>query len=1728
MAPNVEKLENSRDTLKTYLEIIKTDIDEECSKTDLDVDTLMDMCDQFDNKLKELDNIQSQIEKVTDSEKLSQVIKEAFEFRKNMRASRLKAGKMFESSVPSISKPEDDSCDKPANDSLGSSHKPILPKIQLPKFDGTSSEWISFKDQFDAVVHRGTMPDVSKFVYLRSLLKGEASDVIKGLPLTGSNYKIALELLENRYGRREKLIFSHIQGLLQISIPDIKCINTLWSLQDKLLSNIRALESFGVTGEQYGVILTPLVLSRLPETLRLEWAKETGKESDLDYLLSFLSNEIQRRERSQTFSSQPFSAAAQKQQKGGTATATSLLQQVSEPTCHVCSKDHETQKCPEWDALNLEQRKAKVKELKLCFRCLKKSCNWNRCKAICKIKACSGRHHRLLCYEVLKTETNPAMLASTKGDKKVFMQMARVKVATSPKKGDTFANVFFDTGSNKTYISGSFANKIKPQWEGSEPVSVVAFGSREPGSRALRNIYSVPLIGSDKTFTLTATEIPSICAPLYSAQLSQYECDLFNDIDLKECMIESERVEIDILIGMDTYWSLMKSGTKRVGDLVAQQTVFGWVLSGTSNQSTSSGDVFSSALLSFNDVTQSDLHRFWDLETVGISDNVSRAHDPVLLEFERSLSFTKEGRYEVALPWKKDKQLDLLNNERFAKRRLEGLCKKLEKDEVLKQGYEDYFKEIESSGMIEEVPVEEKVSDSPVFYLPHRPVVRSESTSTKIRPVFDASATGPNSVSLNDCLHSGPNMLPDLIEILIRFRRWPVAFTGDISKAFLQIELQKKDRDVHRFLLPKQEGGVRVMRFKRVTFGVSSSPFLLNATVAHHLNKQEKSHAVDDLKDNLYVDDLLSGGDTPACVCELIRESSGVMRSGGFALCKWTSNDPSVGKMLAREFTDKSAVESTKALGIRWLPSEDCFAFDGLVVPNGLVITKRIVLSFIARLFDPLGFANPFVVSIKILFQELWKLGIDWDKEIPAEQAERFMEWCQGLQALTKWRISRCYTQMSWGNICSIEIHGFADASQSAYGTCVYLACMYGDGVFKTSLVISRARVAPLKVQSLPKLELMAALLCARLVNFVKKALRLSAGTRLICWSDSQVTLAWIKGEPHRWKTFIANRVMEIQELTDPADWKFVPGAQNPADLVTRGVSAETLINSDEWLTGPISLLKENGHVEFESKDVEMLEESEAKGVALVSSTGQLGLFKYSSLSKTLNVLAYVVRFAHNCRTPMDKRVCDLSVTELAEAKTILLKYVQHTEFASEIDILKKGAKVGKCSPIFKLDPFIDESDIIRVGGRIDHSSYLAYEEKHPVIVPKGHIGTLIARFYHLMLKHAGVSSIVAAVRRQYWVVGIRVLAKRVKRLCVPCQKQDALACKQVTAPLPEERITRAPAFSTTGVDHAGPLFCSDVPLKKFYILLFTCGIVRAIHLELVDSLNLFDTSLAMRRFIARRGIPAVIYSDHGSSLRAMRKQMISIYGHLAPQWKHIAPRSPWWGGFYERLVRSVKSALRKTLGLSLLTRGELATMLAEVESSINCRPLTYANDDIDSLLTLSPSDFLLERPTSLAGVSLDSPVTQQVLTEKLAMKRSVLDQFWELWHHEYLKELPKCFGPNPHEHGLKVGSLVLIRESGMPRLKWPLGRVTKLFEGKDKKVRSVELKTANGLLVRSVQLLHSLEVESNEAPQRGPVLPDTLEEDQDLDSLTDEIIVPRQQSRSGRTLKVPNRLAYQ
>ena len=1712
MATDIEKEKKYRAAARGWLTRAANALDKILSEKDIDDTDLDDAVSEFDKRLSALDETQAAVESVITLDELDKDIDEAVIIRDQAKKSRKNASRYLEKIKSSLV--DDDSA------SVSSAHslKTVkLPRLELPKFSGNVIQWQTFWDKFKAIVDMSDLPDISKFTYLQSLLEGEAKSAIEGLSLTSTHYAIACKLLEERFGRREHIIFAHIQGLLTMNtIPQGKGsrTSTLRKLQDELLSHVRSLEALDINGKDYGIFLTPVILSRLPNDIRMEWSREgEGKESDIEWLLSFLKKEIERRERSEAFKeSNKHTDQSSEEKRGPKHASASALQASSQvgKACGFCHKNHKTDKC--WGVLNLSipERQEKMKEAGLCFRCLGTGHIARGCAAKCS--QCQGRHHKLCCFANKPNEaeqqtmpktvdgsndnTSAANLsyvgvAATKGKDNRCTILPTAKVYVSGERGSIEATLLFDSGSDRSYVTNSLVRKVRPKWLSSLNVTYAAFGGGKSNNDA-RNVYQLRtkgVHGGSKSFELlSAVEVPVICAPLQRPKVSQGSLEPLRSLPLADEYSEGRNMAIDILVGLDHYWDLMKSGFFRLpGGPVAQETVYGWVVSGSCpsdpNRQTAS---VSNQLLCLSDVPDVTLRNFWNLEVIGISpdkDQDTDFVDPVLSRFNDTVKFSG-GRYEVALPWKeKQGPVQLLDNEKLARNRLASLSGKLAKDLELRARYDEVLSEMEANDVIREVPPEGKSTSHRVYYLPHHPVVKESSVSTKVRPVFDASAAGFNGVSLNDCLETGPSLIPSLVEILIRFRRWKVALTADITKAFLQIRVREEDQDVHRFLWD-HNGSVRIMKILRVPFGNKSSPFLLNATIRHHLSKYPEGRVVEELKENLYVDDWLTGANSEEECCELFQGANEMMLEANMPLAKCASNNDVVSDMFFQEFGAKHVgSESVKILGLKWLTGPDCFSFDGLEVPVELTTTKRVVLSFLARLFDPLGFLTPFTMVPKILIQEMWQLGLDWDADVPEGIHVQFLHWVSGLKLLHDWQIPRCYTSSPWTGLGGMELHSFGDASERGYGAVVYLRVPSGDGTFDVSIVTARARVAPLKKVTVPRLELLGALLAARLVVFVCGALKLPELTYR-CWTDSTVALAWIKGDPGRWKPFVANRVTEIQGLTDPSCWAHCCGKDNPADLVTRGMLAEDLIASKIWLKGPVwlasSLDGEHDDVQYEQPG--QIEEEVAPVVTVVTEPPVpdiLEVERWGTFQKALHVVSWVLRFIRNLKSPASQRLTgSLSYEEVTNAKVKLFGSVQKATYPREIEMLNQGQLVQKNSSLYRLNPFVGRDGLLRIKGRLQRSE-LPYEEKHPIILPKCHLTKLLVRFQHELLKHAGVDTVISSLRNTYWIVGLRRLMKTVKRACVACQRIDAQACNQPAAPLPELRVQKAPPFTVSGVDYAGPLFCCDLPKKKLYILLFTCAVVRAVHLELTDSLTLKDFMLALRRFTARRGLPSIIYSDNAKTFIGAKDQLLQHFGPASPKWKFIVPRSPWWGGWWERLVRSVKGSLKKSLGVRCLTRSELETTLHEVEACINSRPLTFVGDEVDSINPLTPSHFLIGRNAGFQiEVSEDEEVvSQRALSDREIVRQGHLNQFWLMWSKDYLRNLPPTINRLQAKGAVQEGSLVLVREDNIPRMKWPLGLVTQVYPGKDGIVRTVQLRTAKGLIVRSIQRLHDLEI---------------------------------------------------
>ncbi|XP_065072720.1 uncharacterized protein LOC135697066 [Ochlerotatus camptorhynchus] len=968
-----------------------------------------------------------------------------------------------------------------------------------------------------------------------------------------------------------------------------------------------------------------------------------------------------------------------------------------------------------------------------------------------------------------------------------------------------------------------------------------------------------------------------------------------------------------------------------------------------------------------------------------------------------------------------------------------------------------------------------------IIYLAHHGVIKAESSTTKLRVVFNAAKNSSNGLSLNDLLATGPIVQDTLYNLLMNFRLYPVVLTSDLTKMFLQVKVTEEDSERIRILW--QEFGQPMAEYglNTVTFGMSCALFLATRTL-NQLGEDEGIEfplAKEAIKD-FYVDDLLIGAATREEAKQKRQQITEMMKRGGFEIRKWASNDREVLDDIPPEDRAVSVVhtvdsqETIKTLGVQWQHREDLFTFKASDDPIKECFTKREVLSTIAKIFDPLGLIGPIVVIAKMMMQELWKIQTDWSEPLPNQFNHRWRIYLVYLRNV--WQIKVPRRCISVPQPVQYHLHGFCDASLEVYGAAVYLRAIDENGDISSHLLGSKSRVAPINRPSLPRLELCAATLLAELIKAMKSTLRIPIHQTL-AFSDSTTTLAWIAGDPARWKIYVANRVATINTIIPASDWRHVPTKQNPADLLTHGVAPCVLALSKLWWHEPDwepSTTTEAPVPNPTRKEEEVINTEVRRQQPILAYLMTYRdviediLHKYSSYTKLLRVTAWIIRFSENCQLERAQRtVGPLSVIEINAAKRLLIRYTQHQAYAAEISALEKCKPLPDRSKLLPLSPFV-ESNLLRVGGRLARSN-LEYTAKHPLIIPaESRLATIIFNHEHLRNHHLGATSLLSAVRETFWVPHGRKLARNTIWKCVPCHKNapNRGMLQQIMGQLPETRVTPAPPF-------------------------FHCALRRAnhaVHLEAVSKLSTKAFLAAMRRFVARRGHCGHMYSDNGTNFVGADNEMRYWYRKISSsdhnnrvadflamggtQWHFNPPGSPHMGGLWEAAIKSAKHHLNIVTQKARLTFEEFGTLLAEIESILNSRPISPASNDPNDLQPLTPGHFLIGRPLTAINEQDYLPSPDEPYDVRFRYVNELRQHFWDRWSKEYIPELQLKGKWHRTTNTLEEGDLVLVRQQKLPVNRWVTGRIQHLHGAPDGNPRLATVKTSNGEIVQSVHNL--------------------------------------------------------
>ena len=732
-----------------------------------------------------------------------------------------------------------------------------------------------------------------------------------------------------------------------------------------------------------------------------------------------------------------------------------------------------------------------------------------------------------------------------------------------------------------------------------------------------------------------------------------------------------------------------------------------------------------------------------------------------------------------------------------------------------------------------------------------------------------------------------------------------------------------------------------------------------------------------------------------------------------------------------------------------------------------------------------------------------------WDSALSPTLEREFRNWWANSHILREINIPRSLQR----NFEKEEIHIFGDAGKDAYTAVAFLRTENTQGA-SVQLIQAKSRVAPLKRMSIPRLELIACTIATRLLVSIREALDFQ-NTPTFLWSDSTTALAWIRRNDE-WGTFVGNRVREILQYTEVDQWNHVPGAMNPADLPSRGCNPSELLQS-KWWEGPEWLHQSKSswpHYSEAIDEVAVQLEKKKKITVLTTTESMPWYVKFGTYSSNVRLMGWIIRFINKCKRSSNAKG-ELTVVEIRKAENTLFKLVQTEKFIVKD---RNRPMVGGMKVNLKPDGLIYLKT--RLENREDTESFI-----NPILLPSHHaLVDQLVRENHLRNQHAGIQATMNILREKVWIQQTRRTVKRIIDKCVSCRRFNTKSPAVAPAPLPTNRVMDAKTFQVTGVDLAGPLFLKNK--MKAWVVIFTCAVYRGVHLEMVTSLSTEDFLLALNRFISRRGRPSTIYSDNGTNFVGAANLFAKLdWSNIMErtrchriQWIFNPPSAAWWGGWWERLVRTLKDLLKRTLGRDRLNAVQLETCLCDIEATMNCRPLTYVTECPKDLIPLTPQMFLSDIHKT------DFPEEECIDADKLRRRYRGLGNLKEelrsRFRKEYLAQLVHR-GKSGKVAEFNIGDVVLVGSDNKKRQDWPIARISELIKGSDGNVRLARIKTPTGDFMRPLQRLYPLEVGTKDQIPTPIICKKNVVPDHKQPVKHDQCV----KTRSGRAIRKPDRL---
>ncbi len=1663
--------------------------------------------------------------------------------------------------------------------------KPLDTYKEVGHFDGTKKNWPGWKALWDAKVRelKGLgHPDNMLFMILKSCLKGEALEKINGLPPMHQSYDKAYQRLTEWYDSLRDLGSVVLKSMLEIAKNRLGDgdASAHTKLYDKFLSTWEMLNNSCQNKE---VALQLIFISIMEaamskeafnnwEGLRQQKRNPTnpfGTDATMDDLLRSLRDSIESMDA--TARHQNLQSPGQKKSGGqegsGERTGRALSAQRSQKAdmpkgpCLFCDKDSSNHggwwtQCPIAKQLSKEEKISIIMKSTRCYNCLGTGHSSRYCThKPCGVDGCQRKHTRILHGHDLwearkrfvdtKSDTSgSARLTCTSTKQKPIagttICRSVVCYVVGPDNRKTKVRAIYDTGSELNLIRKSVADAIGLSGT-KTTVKMEVVGSNQE----FKNQYSADLQlrhidGSYQTPPIKFTTVPFITKSPLRIPTDPKKYSHLKDLNFTEELPLTNDTDgtIDLLIGEPVVTHLFVGGAitgQSWDEPAAIKTKLGFCLAGSDGKVPPVHQL--SARFSVLRVQQQHdvpLENFWKLEHMGIDKSLQdltlgEAKAVTIMERQSYHTPLSDGKgfWTTGLPWDPGRPVLTDRNLKKSVGMARALGNRLAKNPEKKKMYEEAVQSFFDNDFAEAVPATEKFKTDARYC--ESLVVFEEGRNTKCRFVINPSGPDANGISLNDCLLQGPLLLPNMVSLLLRFRSHPVALGSDCSKMYLRIRIHPHDRDHLRFVILRGEDIVHA-RFKSLAFGLKPAPFMAMwcCQESARMQKEKYPMGAKALLQDLYVDDTVTGCASVQEARTTANQMKMIMEHGGFASHKWVSSHPDALKDIPPDV--RSSEEIVGVLGMKWDVNRDVLLLmPSLDISKMEKVTKRMLLSTTARIFDVTGLLSPVWTLPKVWIQELWTLKKEWDEEVDGELGKEIRKWNNELKELANFKKSRCIVPPGFK---PKRIAGFADSSTKAYATAIYLISENKEKALHSSLCFAKARVKPLSMEdddkvTIVRLELMAALITARATRFVMDSLDL---TDYHLFSDSQINLYRLLQNPNEYKVWTAVRLQEILSLSNADNWYYCPTALNPADLNSRGTTFNQLIRNDLWWKGPPFLVEPGPwqRVVVEAKIDTALDREEkpkkppkimSSHMVKTSQTSQDLLLRYESWRSTINVTCLVLRALSRFSrgripwlpagkptlTPLKnkprtragsasikekiQKLQPISRTEFAAGERWWFRVAQEDAFAEEMSALKANLTVSKKSKIRDMVPRLKDGLLVgtprtRPFSKLDLAA-------DPPILPKHHAVTeKFVLHLHKLFKHTETEQTNANVKARAWIAGGRREIRRILHQCL-CKPPTPLS--QRMAPLPKERGEHT-IWKDVSTDLFGPFYVrqttqGESQSVKTWGCIFVCMVTRAIHLELLEDSTTESFLRAFRRYTSRRGLPVRIWSDNGKYFVKANKELQRLCRSIdwekvtmeteqyGLEWRFSKPLAPGENAASERQIRNVKTQLKKILGNAFLGHIEFSTLLTEVEGIVNNRPLGLVYTTKDYHL-ITPAHFVMGRPLLLLPDDPENVDRASSISKLWLYRKRLLNNFWKRFHNQYLLDLaPTKVWQDNLENYLKEDQVVLVRDDNLTRNTWKTARIKHLHKGTDGKIRAATLVLPTGSEIhRSIHRLSLFE----------------------------------------------------